>query len=394
MNDKIVSRTMSFSIFETDIALCSGENVVIYNIQDNKETIITLPKLNSLQESSTHNNEDIEAFHALTSVNFSNDGDYLSICTNRKQLCLYKRKNLEIVSNRTLVRAASKVRFTKSNDIVVADKSGDAYLFSTTKPLEKGTLLLGHLSMLLDILVTSDEKYVITADRDEKIRVSKFPNSYNIESYCLGHNKFVNNIAEVPHDQEILVSCGGDGTFIFWDYKSGKELHRFPFKEGLQDGDIEKLQRLLEDSNVDEPLIDLPVKQMQISKLDSLTSIILISFFCCKSVFIYNVKGEKGTDLTVSHFQSIVLEEEPLECLLKENRLWILTNEKLAVYELRDNSFFKDDEMMQKLEKLNQSWKKLRSDASDKTLFPILYKRKFDNVQEYQERKKSRLIEK
>ncbi|XP_033219728.1 tRNA (guanine-N(7)-)-methyltransferase non-catalytic subunit wdr4 isoform X2 [Belonocnema kinseyi] len=344
---------MSFSIFDFDIALCSGENVVIYNIQENKERIVTLPKLTGIQENNTHNNEDIESFHALMSVNFSNDGEYLSICTNRKQLCLYKRKSLEIVSNRTLIRAASKVRFTKNNDIVVADKSGDAYLFSTSKPLENGTLLLGH-------------------------------------------KKFVNNIAEVPHDREILVSCGGDGVFIFWNYKTGTEIYTYPFKDGLQDEDtdIRKLSRLLEESNVEESVIAVPVKQMQISMLNDLTSIISISLFCCKRVFIYCVTGKKDGNLVVKYLQSVLIEDEPLECHLKENRLWILTNENLKVYELVENSFSKDLEMTQKLEKLNESWKKLRSNASDRTLFPILYKRKFDNVQEYQERKKSRLIDK
>ena len=248
--------------------------------------------------------------------------------------------------------------------------------------------------MLLDILITSDGKYIITADRDEKIRVSKFPNSYNITSYCLGHKKFVNNVAEVPHDREILVSCGGDGVFIFWDYKTGKEIYTFSFKEDLKDTDIEKLQSLLEDNNVEESMIVLPVKQMQIAKLNDLTSIISISLFCCQRVFIYSVTGSKDSNLIVEPLQSILIEEEPLECLLKENRLWTLTNQNLQAYKLMDNSFCKDVEMMQKLEKLNESWKKLRSNASDKTLFPILYKRKFDNVQEYQERKRSRLIDK
>lgn len=252
---------------------------------------------------------------------------------------------------------------------------------------------LGHLSMLLDILVTSDEKYVITADRDEKIRVSKYPNSYNISAYCLGHKKFVNNIAEVPHDKEILISCGGDGQFIFWNYKTGKELYRFPFKQTLQDGDTIKLEKLLVDSNVDESIINLPVKQMQISKIDNLTSIIVISFFCCTNAFVYHLKGT-ATDLTINYLEAIDIEEEPLECFLNENRLWILTNKNLEVYELRDNHFSRDEEMMENIHKLNESWRKLRSDSCDKTLFPILYKRKFDNVQEYQDRKKCRLNEK
>ena len=35
--------------------------------------------------------------------------------------------------------------------------------------------------------ITNDDKYLATADRDEKIRISHYPNAYNIQSYCLGH---------------------------------------------------------------------------------------------------------------------------------------------------------------------------------------------------------------
>ena len=42
-------------------------------------------------------------------------------------------------------------------------------------------------------MITRDDRYIITADRDEKIRVSKFPNSYNIKTFCLGHTEYVND---------------------------------------------------------------------------------------------------------------------------------------------------------------------------------------------------------
>jgi hypothetical protein len=38
--------------------------------------------------------------------------------------------------------------------------------------------------------LTKDNKYVITSDRDEHIRVSQYPKGHNIESYCLGHTRY------------------------------------------------------------------------------------------------------------------------------------------------------------------------------------------------------------
>lgn len=63
-----------------------------------------------------------------------------------------------------------------------------------------GTLVLGHTSLLTCFLLTPDNKYIVTADRDEHIRVSWYPQGFCIESFCLGHTQSVAPVHEECED--------------------------------------------------------------------------------------------------------------------------------------------------------------------------------------------------
>ncbi|XP_017888258.1 tRNA (guanine-N(7)-)-methyltransferase non-catalytic subunit WDR4 [Ceratina calcarata] len=380
---------MSFSICESDVILCNNEQIIIYNIDNEREKIINLPELESDKKVDLHNNINIETFHTITNVTFSNDGRYFLICTNRKQLCLYERKNQNLLLNKTLPRAASKVKFTSNNDIVVADKTGDVYIFSG-KQSDNGSLLLGHLSMILDVLVTKDQEYIITTDRDEKIRVSMFPNSYNIVSYCLGHKKFVTNVVELPHDKSVLMSCGGDGVFILWDYRVGKELLCIDFHDKIPTNDIERFNEQLRDCNLDESVQELPVKYLRLSLFDASSSLAVISFYNSSLLLVYKISSMSNLNVLAAYVQSIIMEYEPIEYHLYKNNMWLLNDLGFKVYEFKDDRFVLCDET-NKIRKLNDYWKILKKDITQQNLFSILYKRKYDNVQEYLQRKKTRL---
>ena len=71
---------------------------------------------------------------------------------------------------------------------VTAGTSKRESLSSHENP-SNGTLILGHTSLLTTFVLTDDEKFLISADRDEHIRVSWYPQGYVIERYCLGHEK-------------------------------------------------------------------------------------------------------------------------------------------------------------------------------------------------------------
>ncbi|KAF9156711.1 hypothetical protein DFQ26_009258 [Actinomortierella ambigua] len=94
--------------------------------------------------------------------------------------------------------------------------------------------IVGHVSMATDLTLTRDNKYLISSDRDEHIRVSRYPNGYIIENFCLGHTSFVSQIAQLPSPSDkYLVSCGGDGTFRVWDFLAGKLLQTVDLREIL-----------------------------------------------------------------------------------------------------------------------------------------------------------------
>lgn len=103
-----------------------------------------------------------------------------------------------------------------------ADKSGDVFKFDLNESGD-GNCILGHLSMLLDIKLSN--KFVLTCDRDEKIRVSHYPNAYNIHNYCLGHTDFITSM-ELLNDTK-LISGSGDGTLKTWEFLKVAFINHF-----------------------------------------------------------------------------------------------------------------------------------------------------------------------
>ncbi|XP_039713821.1 tRNA (guanine-N(7)-)-methyltransferase non-catalytic subunit WDR4 isoform X3 [Pteropus medius] len=103
---------------------------------------------------------------------FSTSGSYFALTDDSKRLILFRTKPWQCLSVRTVVRRCTALTFIASEEkVLVADKSGDVYSFPVLEPHGCGRLELGHLSMLLDVAVSPDDRYILTADRDEKIRV-------------------------------------------------------------------------------------------------------------------------------------------------------------------------------------------------------------------------------
>ncbi|KAF8892124.1 WD40-repeat-containing domain protein [Infundibulicybe gibba] len=183
---------------------------------------------------------------AAVSTEGDDEQGHLATAGDDKQLKVWQLPALTLLSSRELPKKPTAIAFTRTHDILVADKFGDVFrypLHPTLAPAPRaprapglashenpsdGTLVLGHASLLTALLLTSDERHVITADRDEHIRVSWFPQGYNIEMYCLGHKKFVSALHLPPAAPELLVSGGGDDELRVWDWLSGRCVASIP----------------------------------------------------------------------------------------------------------------------------------------------------------------------
>ncbi|KAH8676880.1 hypothetical protein BGZ60DRAFT_526302 [Tricladium varicosporioides] len=96
-----------------------------------------------------------------------------------------------------------------------------------TSPAFEHNLLLGHVSLLTDVklAVLDGRNYIITADRDEHIRISRgIPQAHIIETFCLGHKEFVSRICVPGERPEILISGGGDNDLFVWRWANGELL--------------------------------------------------------------------------------------------------------------------------------------------------------------------------
>lgn len=99
-------------------------------------------------------------------------------------------------------------------------------------------LLLGHVSMLTDIASaslstkTGSREYIITADRDEHIRISRGrPQAHIIEGYCFGHAQFVSKLCFA--NDNVLISGGGENELFVWDWPHNLLLARLAFRDAV-----------------------------------------------------------------------------------------------------------------------------------------------------------------
>ncbi|CAE6426329.1 unnamed protein product [Rhizoctonia solani] len=182
------------------------------------------------------------------------DGTYQHLVTSGddKRLRVWSVNDLKELNCREIPKRANVLKLSQDGQtILAADKFGDIFSYPlilpdptqqpqpTGTPGSKsvavamhdnphGTLILGHASIVTDFVLTYGEKQVVSADRDEHVRVSWYPEGWDVDRYCLGHKKFVSALEIPSWAPSILISGGGDPELYVWEYKTGKNIARIP----------------------------------------------------------------------------------------------------------------------------------------------------------------------
>lgn len=278
------------------------------------------------------------------------------------------------------MRRCTALTFTASEEkVLVADKSGDVYSFSVLEPNECGTLELGHLSMLLDVAVSPDDRYVLTADRDEKIRVSWALAPHSIEAFCLGHTEFVSRIFVVPDHPELLLSSSGDCTLRLWEYRRGRELHCCHL------------------TSLQEPAGPWSDKRFAASRIAYWSQDSWVALLCdgIPVVYIFQLEAPRQQ---LAYKQQLSFQHRVWDVAFEESRgLWVLQDCREAPLVLcrpEDGQWQpvpEDATVRTVCTQLRGHWAMLEGSASVDEGFSSLYKATFDNVATYLKKKEERL---
>ncbi|KAF2356996.1 tRNA (guanine-N(7)-)-methyltransferase non-catalytic subunit Trm82 [Trinorchestia longiramus] len=200
-----------------------------------------------VQASKSGDRDQMEEEEVVVGCCISNCEQHLGAITSHKRLLVWRSADSvswQLFHCWLLVKRPVDLVFdAQGRHVLVADKTGDVLNFSLDdagKGLvsadesssssdgqderSPAPVLLGHLSMLLSLTISVCGRYVASSDRDEKIRVSSYPRSYNIASFCLGHSEFVGQLRTLPSFPALLLSASGDGTLRLWNFEDGKEL--------------------------------------------------------------------------------------------------------------------------------------------------------------------------
>lgn len=210
----------------TIFSICKFAKLIIYSTMPKKLSALTLtPDENNILTGDKFG--DVYTFPLIPS------GEYVKVQAPAKayepsatNLTVHTKRNLESLEQQMRQAALSK---TNQAERVVLNFEHQ--------------VIIGHVSLLTELIsvtrpadsTVGKRNYILTADRDEHIRVSRgVPQAHVIEQFCFGHTSFVSSLCVPSFEPKVLVSGGGDNYLLVWDWLENQILQKvqLPGAEG------------------------------------------------------------------------------------------------------------------------------------------------------------------
>lgn len=175
--------------------------------------------------------------------------EYVFAGYSSKHVCCWNRQSGEFLGSGVFKKRPTAIvysSFVRSGQtykaILVSDKTGDVW-GSDVPLLKNQTIMAGHTASIITDM-TIDQNLIATSDRDEKIRVSRFPDMETIVSYCLHHTSVVSSINYIKvAGSTLLMSTSWDHQLCMWNPSTGKLVtsHQYPMEasEAVEEDAVE-----------------------------------------------------------------------------------------------------------------------------------------------------------
>lgn len=145
------------------VIFCAQRNIFVFDTESYTHAITNIPQIGRKQQNISENDNSCSIDDNKNEGSCPNHLTTISKCkrlfaittSGDKFLFIYEFNNglLEPISTHQLARSPSSIKFTPdSKSVLVADKTGDCYIYECGSEAE-GKWILGHCSMVLDILM-------------------------------------------------------------------------------------------------------------------------------------------------------------------------------------------------------------------------------------------------
>lgn len=169
----------------------------------------------------TSRNEDILKDEGINIIEISKCHTLFAVIINNKELCVVNIHSLQLICSKNLEKKVNALSFIDNNESILCSfKNGATKRFIiNTQKLEH---MFGHVSVIFESSVTCNEDYIATCDRDQRIRISHYPNFFDIQSFCLHSHSAVISAKFSPFINNLLVSCNQEGYICLWNSDEGR----------------------------------------------------------------------------------------------------------------------------------------------------------------------------